>query len=193
MVQFLGSIIIAASDRALSGEYIFVGTGTVAEPQVGDLRIRFQIVPSGRTATLFGQVEGSRIVPYFHREEERLYRAFFSGRADALAKMGEEYSVALWALRVAGQALYWASLMFAFSPFTRLLGGVPLLGRLGKGLIAVVTFVVAGLLAFVVAGIAWFFHNPLALLILLIFAGMVFAVAGILGKRIRTADVYKTG
>lgn len=174
---------IAASDRALSGEYIFVGKGTLAEPAVGDLRIRFQAVPSGKTATLFGQVEGSQIVPYFHKERDRLYRAFFSGRADALAEMSAEYRFALWGMRVAGLVLYWASLMLVFSPFSRLLGGVPLLGRLGKGLIAVVTFVVAALLALVVASIAYIFHNPLVLLILVALAGVLIAVGRVVWKR----------
>ncbi len=49
--------------RAISGEYIFVGKGTLENNAVGDLRIRFQTVPSGRTATLFGQVEGGQIAP----------------------------------------------------------------------------------------------------------------------------------
>lgn len=174
---------ITGSDRTLSGEYIFVGKGTLTEPAVGDLRIRFQTVPSGRIVTLFGQVEGKRIVPYFHRERDRLYRAFFSGRADALAEMSAEYRFALWGMRVAGLILYWTSLMLVFSPFTRLLGGVPLLGRLGKGLIAAVTFVVAALLAVVVASIAYIFHNPLILLLLLLLAGIVFAVARMAKKR----------
>lgn len=185
--------VILDKDRTISGEYIFVGKGSLAEPQVGDLRIHFQVVPSGRTATLFGRVEGERIVPYLHRDRDWLYRAFFSLREDALAEMSEEYRFALWGMRFFGLLLYWASLLLLFSPLTRLLGGVPFLGGLSKGLIAVVTFVIAALLALLVMGIAWFFHNPLALLILLIFAGMVFAVARILGKRIRTADAYQAG
>ena len=175
--------LIAGSERALSGEYIFVGKGTLAEPAVGDLRIRFQAVPSGKQATLFGQVEGDSIAPYFHKERERLYRAFFSGRADALAAMSAEYRFALWGMRVAGLGLYWTSLMLVFSPFTRLLGGVPLLGRLGKGLIAAVTFVVAALLALVVASVAYLFHNPLVLFVLLLLAGMLFAVGRVVWQR----------
>lgn len=175
--------VIAASDRSLSGEYIFVGKGTLTEPAVGDLRIRFQAVPSGKTVTLFGRVEGSRIVPYFHRERDRLYRAFFSGRADALAEMGAEYRFALWGMRVAGLMLYWGSLLLLLSPLTRLLGGVPLLGRLGRGLIAAIAFVVALVLAVAVATVAWFFHNPLALLILVMLAGMLFAVSRVVWLR----------
>lgn len=76
--------------RAISGEYIFVGKGALENPAVGDLRIRFQTVPSGRTATLFGQVECGQIAPYFYWERDRLYRAFFSGRADALAEMSAD-------------------------------------------------------------------------------------------------------
>lgn len=174
---------IGGDDRALSGEYIFVGAGTLAEPQVGDVRIRFQVVPSGRSALIFGQVTGEAIVPYFHREQDRLYRAFFSSREDALVQMGAEYRFALWGMRVAGLVLYWGSLLLLFSPLSRLLGGVPLLGRLGKGLIAAVTFVIALVLALVVATVAWFFHNPLALLILAALAGMIFAVGRVLWLR----------
>ncbi len=169
--------VIGSNQGSLSGEYVFVGAGTLADPQVGDLRIRFQAVESGQQATLFGQTEGATIGPYFHKERDRLYRAFFSTRADALAEMSAEYRFALWGMRVAGLLAYWASFMMIFSPFTRLLGGVPLLGRLGKGLIAAVTFVVAALLAVVVATIAYVAHNPLVLVILLVVAGALFVGA----------------
>ena len=153
--------------RAISGEYIFVGRGTLENNAVGDLRIRLQTVPSGRTATLFGQVEGGQIAPYFYRERDWLYRAFFSRRADALAEMSAEYRFALWGMRVAGSVLYWASFLLLFSPVSRLLGGVPLLGGLGKGPIAIVTFVAAALVAPVIGTFAYLFHNPLILLVCL--------------------------
>ncbi len=177
--------VVLREERTLSGEYIFIGKGRLEQPQVGDLRLRFQTVAGGKQATLFGQVDGNGIGPYFHRERNRLYRTFFSGRADALAEMSAEYRFALWGMRVVGLTLYWVSLLLVFSPLTRLLGGVPLLGGLGKGLIAVVTFVVAALLALLVAGIAWFLHNPLALLILLVLAGMIFVVVRLLWPRIQ--------
>jgi len=175
--------VILGEDRAIAGEYIFVGKGSLEQPQVGDLRIRFQVVPSGRTTTLFGQVVGSRIVPYFHRERDRLYRAFFSERADALAEMSEEYRFALWGMRAVGLFLYWTSFLLLFSPLTRLLGGIPVLGRLGKGLIAVVTFVPAVLLALVIGTFAYLFHNPLILLVLLALIGILFVVTRILWQR----------
>ena len=179
--------VILGEDRAISGEYIFVGKGTLENPAVGDLRIRFQVVPSGRTATLFGQVAGSRIDPYFHRDRDRLYRAFFSGRADALAAMSEEYRFALWGMRAMGLFLYWASFLLVFSPLSRLLGGIPVLGGLGKGLIAVVTFVPAALLALVVAATAYLFHNPLVLLILLLLAAALIIVGRSLWQRTQKA------
>ncbi len=102
-----------------------------------------------------------------HRERDRLYRAFFSGRADALAEMSAEYRVALWGMRVAGSVLDWASFLLLFSPVSRLLGGVPLLGGLGKGPIAIVTFVAAALVALVIGTFAYLFHDPLILLVCL--------------------------
>ena len=157
--------------RAISGEYIFVGRGTLENNAVGDLRIRLQTVPSGRTATLFGHVEGGQIATYFYRERDWLYRAFFSRRADALAEMSAEYRFALWGMRAAGLFLHCASLLLVFSQISRLRGGIPVLGGLGKGLIAVFTFVPAALLALlalVVAVTAYLFQNPLVLLILLL-------------------------
>jgi hypothetical protein len=164
-----------------------VGKGSLEQPQVGDLRIRFQTVPSGKRATLFGQVEGGQIAPYFHRERDRLYRAFFSGRADALAEMSEEYRFALWGMRAAGLFLYWVSFLLVFSPLSRLLGGIPFLGGLGKGLIAVVTFVVAALLTLAVATMAYLFHNPLALIILVVLTGMIYFVGRNVWQRTQKA------
>lgn len=179
--------VVGRDDHTLAGEYIFIGAGTLAEPQVGDLRIRFQVVPGGRTATLFGRVAGEGIVPYLHRDRDRLYRAFFSPREDALAEMSAEYRFALWGMRVFGLLLYWASFLLLFSPLTRLLGGVPFLGGLGKGLIAAVTFVAAVPLALAVATLAYLFHNPLALIVLVILAGIIFYVGRNLWRRTQKA------
>jgi len=175
--------VILRADRILTGEYIFIGQGAWQNPQVGDLRIHYRAVASDKQATLFGQVEGSQIGPYFHKGRDRLYRAFFRGRTDALAAMSAEYRFTLWGLRAAGLALYWGGLLLVLSPFTRLLGGVPLLGRLGKGLMALVTFVAAALLTLVVASVAYLFHNPLALLALIALAGMILAVGRVVWQR----------
>lgn len=161
---------------SLHGEFLFIGQGTFTAPQVGDVRIHYTVVPSGIPVTLFGQVGDGRIEPYLHRGKERLYRAFQGSRADAIEQMGAEYRFALWGSRIGGLVLLWLAFLVALSPFTRLLGAIPLLGGLGKGLLVILTFLLAAAVAVVVATVSYLFHNPLTLAILLLLAAMVVAV-----------------
>lgn len=112
--------------------------------------------------TSTGNLKVSRIVPYFYPRRDRLYRAFFSGQANALAHMTEKYRFAIRAMRVAGLLLFWGSVILSFSLFTRLLHGVPLRGEFGKAPISAGTFMVIALqtLTTVVKSIAHVVPQP---------------------------------
>lgn len=162
--------------QSLHGDFVFIGQGSFTDPQVGDLRIHYTAVPSGIPVTLFGQVGDGRVEPYMHRGKERLYRAFQSSRTDAIDQMGAEYRFALWGSRIGGMILLWIAFMLALSPFMRLLGAIPVLGGLGKGLLAILTLLLAAVITVIVATISYLFHNPLTLVVLIVLTAMAFAV-----------------
>ena len=163
--------IIVGPNRAVDGKYLFEGQGTLSQPEVGDLRIWYEIVPDAIDVTIFGQQAGERIVPYLHSGENQLYRALALSPEAAVQKMSAEYRNLLWGLRFMGTFLMWGGLLLAASPLTNLLSWIPLVGSLGRVAVGVITFVLAVLLSVVVMIISYVAHTPILLVLILLVVG----------------------
>ena len=133
----------------IAGDYLFEGSGSLNSPQVGDVRIKYTAVPSGINATVFGQQEGGRIVPYWHKGDNILYQVHEGSRADGLAAIESAYQASLWGLRIGSFFAMWMGLMLIVGPVTTFLDVLPILGRLGRGMIGVIAFGVAFVFWFV--------------------------------------------
>lgn len=152
----------------VDGDYLFIGEGSVGQPQIGDLRIWYDVFPNGQQVTLFAEQEGNQLRPYVARNDAILYRAYPSDRETAIASMRSEYLTLLWGLRVGGLMMMWIGMMVFVSPLTQLLGRVPILGDAGQAVIAVVAFVIAFSLSLITIIISAILHSPIALIILLL-------------------------
>jgi Transmembrane protein 43 len=152
----------------LDGGYLFIGRGTLQKPQVGDMRISYEAVPSGVRATVFGTQSQSSVEPYLYRGETSFYRAVAGGRAEAIETLQTEYTMMLWIMRFVGFFLMWGGLSLAFSPLTSMLKLVPLLGNLGAWVIGAITFGVALALTLVTVIISIIAHNLLLLVVILV-------------------------
>lgn len=155
----------------LIGNYIFIGKGTLTEPQIGDIRISFKGVPTGRYATLFGRLEGGKIVPYYYKGQHQLYRVFFASREEAIKQLAKEHKALVWVFRLVGFVVMWLGLILLFSPLNVLFDVVPLLGRVSRTIIAIIMFFVAFLFSLVTIVISNLFHNILVLALVLFTIG----------------------
>ncbi len=176
----LATLGIPSDDRYdVEGNYLFMGEGTLNNPQIGDLRISYAGLNLNTNVTVFGEVSGERIVPFMYKGKHMLYRAFLQDREGAIAKMGQEYLIALWGFRAGGFLLMWIGLMMLFGPITALLNFVPVLGGLGKGLVVLVAFVLALVLSLITVVIAALAHNLLLLAaVMLLLVGGLFIWVG---------------
>ncbi|MEM7134141.1 MAG: TMEM43 family protein [Chloroflexota bacterium] len=157
-----------ALKRKIEGNYLFIGSGSLNEPEIGDVRITYQVFESDQRVTLFGQLMDETIVPYIDRDDNRLYRAFVSGRDEAIQQMGQEYQFLLWGIRFGGLVMNWIGLMVLVAPLTSLLGRIPGLGRLGNRVIGLVALVFAFLWTTIVILVSIVAHNPILLVLFLL-------------------------
>lgn len=160
-----------------SDTYLFKGSGSLGDPQVGDARVSFIALSPGGTVTLFGQLDGGQVVPYvLPKDEGKLFRAELGTRDQAIAQMRAEHKAIGWILRVVGFAMMWFGLMLFFGPINALLDIVPFLGSAGRFLIGIAMFPVALVLSGITILLSIIAHSPilLALFIVGLFAGAYF-------------------
>lgn len=162
---------LTANASLASDAYIYVrksATGTYAAPQLGDLRVSYSGLAVPFEGTLFGQQHGSDIQPYVSEDGDELYRVFDGTHDQAVAKMHSEYKGALWAFRLVAFLMMWFGLMAFFGPVSAVLDFIPVVGGVGKALIAAVTFVVALLLSAVAIIVSAILHSIVAVIIVVI-------------------------
>lgn len=160
-----------------SDMYLFKGSGSLGDPQVGDARVSFIALSPGITVTLFGQLDGGQVVAYvLPKDEGKLFRAELGTRDQAIAQMRAEHKAIGWVLRIVGFAMMWIGLMLFFGPINALLDIVPFLGSAGRFLIGIAMLPVALILSGVTIFLSIIAHSPilLALFIVGLAAGAYF-------------------
>ena len=152
----------------LSGQYLFLGNGLPDDPQVGDIRVSFSVVPNQIKVTAFGKSEGGALVPYLHKGKDKLYRAIGGTRDEAIALMAREYTVTGWIMRLVGFLMMWFGLQALFGPIIAVLNVLPFLGKVGRFVWGVITFFVSLGLSLVVIVVSMIAHNIWALLAVMV-------------------------
>lgn len=170
----LSPALITEASYPIVEDFIFLGAGTLANPNIGDVRVSYWVVPANVVATAFARVQGNTLQPYYHNDKVSLYRVLLGDRVAALEMLQFEYRAALWGVRFAGFSLMWGGVALLFSPINLLLGWLPGLRGVGRWLTGLVSGVIAGILALATILIGYLAHNLLALIIflLLIAAGV---------------------
>ncbi len=138
-------------------------------PQIGDLRIRFSVVPA-ETASVVAAQRGDGFAPYQTRAGDRVMM-LRTGEVPAAAMFQsaeEGNTIMTWALRVFGVFLMFTGFSMIFRPLSVVGSVVPVIGSIlgaGTGLVAgILTFVIAP----VVIAVAWIFYRPLIGILVLV-------------------------
>lgn len=102
---------LSLNDEALSltkgavltnDEYIFIGNGSLSNPELGDVRVRYEVLLPDFDGTVFGAFEGGEIHPYVDENGNELYRLFSGSHEQAVATLQEEYAMMTWIIRLIG-------------------------------------------------------------------------------------------
>jgi hypothetical protein len=175
-INLNSDIVTTSGNRRLVGNYIVLGRGSLDTPQLGDTRISYSGVAANMPAIAFGKQQGTALVPYLTRQNDRLYRVFVNtDRAGAIQEMNTEYTMIGWILRLVGFLLMWIGLGLCFGPITAFLDVLPFLGSAGRFVIGLVALPVALALSVITIVISILVHNVLALIVVfgLLFGGVM--------------------
>lgn len=173
----------------LSGDYVYIPTtqsysgtlpeglsvgstitGSLTSPQVGDMRVSYFVLPNNYEGTIFGKLEGEKIVNYVDLDDtgESLYRLFDGTRDEAIAMMHGEYKMMLWIFRAVGFVMMWMGLSLFFGPLSTLLDIVPFFGSLSRAVVGVISLVVSLVLSVVTILISMIVQNIVVLVVTLV-------------------------
>jgi hypothetical protein len=167
-INLNNEIVTQSGNRRLAGNYILQGRGSLDTPLLGDIRISYSGVSANTPAIAFGKQQGTALVPYLTRQNDRLYRVFVNtDRAGAIQEMNTEYKMIGWILRLVGFLLMWIGLGLCFGPITAFLDVLPFLGSAGRFVIGLVALPVALVLSTITIVISILAHNILALIVVL--------------------------
>lgn len=171
---------VAARPVASTSEGIFIGANA-SSPQVGDYRIKFELVRPTDASVVAVQQNGS-FAPFTADAGGSIYMISQGLQtAQQMYKSAEaSNSFMTWILRFLGWLMMTIGLSMLFKPFTTLLDVLPFLGSImsfGTGLASAIA---AFAFSLVTIAIAWFFYRPLLSLILI---GIVVGVVLFLRQR----------
>lgn len=99
------------------GNTLFIGQGTSFSPVVGDLRIRYKVLPVGKTMTVFGALQGQRLATFVDPSGTKVYQVAAGDRATALSSLASAEVMMTWVIRVVGLLLMWGGLISLLQKF----------------------------------------------------------------------------
>lgn len=160
---------------SLEDSVIYYGNDR-SNPQIGDRRVTFQVVPKGMISIIAEQ-DGSELNPWRSRQG-RGYIRVQTGKHSAeemLDQAESEIRMMTWLLRAGGWLLMSFGMITVFTPLAVLGDVLPFLGNLIGGGIRFFSFIICLVLALVIIGIAWVAARPL------IGVPLLLAAVGLLG------------
>lgn len=167
---------LLTDDFVLRGDYLFNGVGTLEDPQVGDARVTYMALDPLANATLFGKwTAGTETVEPYYDGEVKIHGLYRGGKEQALETMHSEYLQRLWLVRAFCLLGLFVGFSLIFAPFHTVLDVVPMFGRIGKGAVSVLSFVLTVIVGgtIIILGKVWYSWLLFAV-IALILAGFGF-------------------
>ncbi len=176
--------LIPGIQARVEGSYVFKGRGTLANPQIGDMRTSYTALYSGTQVTVFGRLATpNSLESYLGPRNIRFYRLFASDRFAAIERLAAEHNALTWILRFVGFLMMWVGADSFFTPLHTMLSIFPFLSGLGRFMTRVVTFFIALVLTGTTILVSSIVHNPVVLLLCLGVAGVF--ILNVLGRRPR--------
>jgi hypothetical protein len=140
----LRSEMIGTAGRGrLSGNYLLMGRSSLDTPQIGDVRISYKALPTGKSLTVFGMQQGGQIVTYSTKKGDTLFRALEGDRGSAIHQLQVEDTIFDWIIRVAALLMMWIGLSLVLGPITAAFGLLPFIRQAGGCLIGLITLAIA--------------------------------------------------
>jgi len=169
---------LESTATVLNGGY-YIGTNSAA-PQIGDVRVKFEVVKPGQVSVVAKQV-GNSFEPYLTQASGTIELLQVGAHsAEAMIKAAEASNrMMTWLLRLVGFVLMMGGLNLVFKPLSVLADVLPIAGTIigaGTGIIA---FLMASVGTLITVAVAWIVYRPLLGVVLLVVAvGVMVMIKG---------------
>ncbi|MEW5821205.1 MAG: TMEM43 family protein [Cyanobacteriota bacterium] len=154
------------NNPVLTGGYLFQGTGTLVNPNVGDMRISFESSTPGVTVTMIGKLNGDTIDEFKDEHNNKVFSLTIGSKEQAVEGMKAAHQAWTWGLRVAGFFMMVIGLNMIFAPISAVLSFLPFIGNFSKSLIGTIILVVSIVLSLLTIGISLLIQNIVLLILL---------------------------
>jgi hypothetical protein len=154
------------------------------KPQIGDLRVKFEVVQP-TTVSLIARQVGETFEPW-QSDAGTQIESLVVGESSAenmIGQMERENTTWTWVLRGIGFLVMAVGIGMVFRPLVVVADVVPFLGNLLGAGVGVFAALIAGGLSLVTIAIAWLAYRPLLGISLLVVAGVLFFLLFSLRKR----------
>jgi len=156
---------------------IVAKTGQRAQPEIGDVRIRFKHLPAS-VVSVIAEVRQGKLLPHQTAAGDQL--EMLSLGSISAKQMFEDAQAAntarTWALRFAGVFVLFCAFSCVLSPLSAIAYQIPLMGGLAGGLVGAGAMCASLLLAVsvgsLVMSVSWFWYRPLLSVALLVGAAI---------------------
>ena len=150
---------------------VYIGRSP-ASPEVGDMRVKFEVVRPTTVSVVAAQA-GGRLASYRTRNGGSIELLSHGAvPADAMFVAAQKANkVTSWIFRLLGFLLMSFGLKRVFRPLTVLADVVPAIGRVMEASTGFVAYLLAGFLSLLVIAVSWLYHRPVLAVTLLILAG----------------------
>ncbi len=171
--------------EALQGRAVQDGAGLYlghnpSSPQVGDIRIRFEVVYPVEISLIAQQRQDS-FVPYRAKSGGTvdLLQIGQHSDTDMFQKAEKDNTILTWLLRLAGFGLMFFGLSMTLKVLSVTAAVLPFLGKIVAAGTGLISFLIAAFLSVFTIALAWVFYRPLLGIALLVgAAGLLFALTG---------------
>jgi hypothetical protein len=160
------------------GSGIYIGNNP-SDPQIGDVRIHFEVVPQQEISVVAQQTGGSFTAYQTSAggTVELLQRGTKTAEA-MFQKAQTDNKILTWILRVVGFILMLIGLNMIFKVFSVLADVLPFLGSIVGAGTGIISFLIAGVLSLITIAVAWIVFRPLLGAILLAVAVVLIVLVG---------------
>ncbi len=163
------------SAEVLGDSMIYYGTGSLEKPEVGDIKISFQVIPHGDFSIMAKQ-NGSQLEDYkssFGTSLMAIYHGIMSAE-EMITSEEQQNTIMTWLIRFFGYLFMIFGFSLILKPISVVGDVVPFIGNLLQSGLGVVSIVLATVISFIVIAIAWIFYRPLLGVTLIILAIGIF-------------------
>lgn len=155
----------------LAGSTIYYQTKDVAAPEIGNIRIYYEIITPQDISVVYKQ-SGAALVPYITKNGSEI-KMIQLGRASAqemFKNAVESNNMMTWILRVVGAILMYIGFQLVLSVLPTLGSVIPFVGNIIGAGVGIVSFFLTVILSSIVIAVAWITYRPLIGITLIIVA-----------------------